>query len=131
MTTLLDQEIELDKDTIIVSETDEKGKILYANEDFCKICGYTKDELIGKPHNIIRHPDVPKVVFKELWETIKNQRLWQGIVKNKAKNGGYYWVHTKVYPSKKIDGTTRYVSVRVKPTQEEIQEAIKLYNELN
>jgi len=128
--TLLSHEIELEKDTIIVSETDKKGKIIYANEDFCKICGYTKDELIGKPHNIVRHPDMPKAAFKDLWETIKEGKVWQGIVKNLAKDGSYYWVHAKVYPSKTAKGDTRYVSVRIKPTKEEIENATKLYEKL-
>jgi len=131
MTQLLEREIELDKDTIIVSETDEKGKILYANEDFCKICGYTKDELIGKPHNIVRHPDMPKAAFKDLWETVKSGKQWTGIVKNLSKDGSYYWVHAKVYPSKRVDGSTKYISVRVKPTQKEIEEAQELYKRLS
>jgi len=131
MVQTLSHEIELDKDTIIVSETDKKGKIIYANEDFCKICGYSKDELIGKPHNIVRHPDMPKAAFENLWETIKSGKIWQGIVKNLAKDGSYYWVHAKVYPSKTINGDIRYVSVRIKPTRQEIQEATKLYEKLH
>ena len=124
------KEIVLQKDEVIVSETDEKGKILYANDDFCKICGYSKDELIGKPHNIVRHPDMPKVAFKDLWQTIKAGRVWQGIVKNLAKNGDYYWVNAKVFPSKREDGGVKYVSVRVKPTKEEIDNAEELYRKL-
>ena len=81
----MQQEIELQKDTMIVSETDEKGIIVYANEDFCKIAGYTKDELIGQAHNFVRHPDMPKVAFKDLWETVKKNNIWNGIVKNKTK----------------------------------------------
>jgi len=125
------QEIELDKDTIIVSETDQKGKIIYANDDFCKISGYSKDELIGEPHNIVRHPDMPKAAFKDLWETVKSGKRWQGIVKNLSKNGEYYWVHAKVYPSQNAKGDIRYISVRVKPTSKEIEEASKLYQTLN
>jgi len=128
--TLLDREIELDSQTIIVSETDKKGRILYANDDFCKICGYTKDELIGKPHNIVRHPDMPKVAFEDLWNTIKEGETWSGIVKNLAHDGSYYWVNAKVYPTTSIDGEIRYVSVRIKPTQQEIENATKLYKTL-
>jgi len=131
MTQLLEREIELDKDTIIVSETDEKGKILYANDDFCKICGYSKDELIGKPHNIVRHPDMPKAAFEDLWDTIKAGNQWTGIVKNLAKDGSFYWVHAKVFPSKKTDGSIKYISVRVKPTQDEIKNAENLYKTLH
>jgi len=130
MTELLDREIVLDEDTIIVSETDKKGRILYANDDFCKICGYTKDELIGKPHNIIRHPDMPKAAFEVMWDTIKDGRQWQGLVKNKAKDGSFYWVNAKVYPSTTTDGDIKYISVRVKPTEDEIEDAELLYKTL-
>jgi len=124
------QEIVLDKNTMIVSETDEKGIIIYANEDFCKISGYTKDELIGKPHNYIRHNDMPKAAFENMWETIQNGKVWKGIVKNKTKDGGYYWVNATAFPSKTVDGKIRYLSVRVKPTKEEIIHAQALYKKL-
>ncbi len=116
-------EVKLNKDTLIVSETDEKGRIIYANEDFCKIAGYTKEELIGKPHNIVRHSDMPKWAFKDLWDTIKSGKVWNGIVKNATKDGGYYWVYATIYPSLSSDGKKRYISVRVKPTDEEIKKA--------
>ncbi len=128
---IANSEILLDSETIIVSETDKRGKIIYANEDFCKICGYSKDELIGKPHNIVRHPDMPKAAFADLWKTIKEGKVWSGIVKNLAKDGSYYWVNAKVYPTTSIDGEIRYVSVRVKPTEEEIENAQKLYKTLD
>ena len=128
---LQDREIQLDSETIIVSETDKKGKILYANEDFCKICGYTKDELIGKPHNIVRHPDMPRAAFKDLWQTILSGKKWHGIVKNLAKDGSYYWVHAKVYPNTAADGSTTFTSVRIKPTEDEIENAKKLYETLD
>ena len=116
-------EVKLNKDTLIVSETDEKGRIIYANEDFCKIAGYTKEELIGKSHNIVRHSDMPKWAFKDLWDTIKSGKVWNGIVKNATKDGGYYWVYATIYPSISSDGKKRYISVRVKPTDEEIKKA--------
>ncbi len=131
MLDLQEKEILLDKDTIIVSETDKKGKILYANDDFCKICGYTKEELIGKPHNIVRHPDMPRKAFEELWDTVKRGKLWQGIVKNRTKDSSYYWVHAKVYPSTTVEGDTKYISVRIKPTDKEIEDAKKLYETLD
>ena len=119
-------EVKLDDKTLIVSETDEKGKIIYANEDFCKIAGFSKEELIGKPHNIVRHPEMPKWACKDLWNTIKAGKVWRGVVKNKTKDGGYYWVYATVYPSIDANGNIRYVSVRVKPTQEEIEQAKKI-----
>jgi len=120
------REVELDRDTLIVSETNEKGIIIYANSDFCKIAGYTKDELIGKPHNIVRHPDMPKSAFKDLWDTIKAGKVWNGVVKNSTKDGGFYWVYATIYPSIDINGKRRYISVRVKPTKQEIEKTIEL-----
>lgn len=119
------REIELDKNILIVSETNEKGIIVYANSDFCKISGYTKDELIGKPHNIVRHSDMPKSAFKHLWDTIKSGKTWTGVVKNATKNGGFYWVYATIYPSIDVNGNRRYISVRVKPTRQEIETTIK------
>jgi len=126
----MENEIFLENSMIIVSETDEKGNILYANSDFCKICGYTKDELIGKPHNIVRHREMPKPAFKALWDTIQAGEVWNGIVKNKTKDNSFYWVNATVFTSKDVDGNLRYISVRVKPTQDEIDNAISLYKTL-
>ena len=127
----MNEEIILSKDTMIVSETNEKGIIIYANEDFCKIASYTKNEVIGQPHNILRHEDMPKAAFKDLWEHAKNNKVWKGIVKNKTKHGDYYWVNATVYSVIKKDLQTRYISVRIKPTKEEIQNAISLYKTLD
>lgn len=82
----------------IVTKSDLKGNITYANDKFCEVTGYTISEVIGKPHNIIRHPDTKSEVFKELWDTIKAKKIWKGIIKNKKKNGGYYWVDTNILP---------------------------------
>ncbi|MAC83804.1 MAG: PAS sensor domain-containing protein [Arcobacter sp.] len=124
-------EVILDQNTMIVSETDEKGNIIYANSDFCKIAGYTKEELIGQAHNIVRHPDMPKAAFEDLWKTIQAGNIWNGIVKNKTKDGGFYWVNATAYPSKSLDGKLRYISVRVKPTDAEINNATTLYKTLD
>lgn len=126
----MSREVILDKNTMIVSETDAKGNIIYANEDFCKIAGYTKDELIGQPHNIVRHADMPKVAFKDLWDTIEAGKIWNGIVKNKTKEGNYYWVNATAFPSKDSKGNLRYISVRVKPTTDEVKNAEALYKTL-
>jgi len=123
-------EIVLNKDTMIVSETDEKGIIIYANADFCTIAGYTKEELIGQPHNKVRHSDMPRAAFEDLWKTIKSGNIWNGIVKNKTANGGYYWVNATAYPSTNSNGKKRYISVRVKPTNDEIKNATALYRTL-
>lgn len=126
----MSQEIILDKNTMIVSETDIKGNIIYANADFCKIAEYTKDELIGRPHNIVRHNDMPKAAFEDLWKTIQNGKIWNGIVKNSTKNGNFYWVNATAFPSKDSKGQLRFISVRVKPTAEEIKNAESLYKTL-
>lgn len=123
----MNNEVLLDKETIIVSQTDEKGIIIFANDDFCKIAGFSLEELVGKPHNIVRHPDMPSWAFEDIWKTIQSGNMWKGIVKNRTKNGGYYWVNATAFPSKNPDGSIRYFSVRVKPTEQEIQNAKKLY----
>lgn len=120
-------EVKLNKKTMIVSETTLKGKIIYVNNDFCKISGFCKDELIGVNHNIVRHDDMPKEAFKNLWKTLERNEIWTGIVKNKCKNGDYYWIRASVYPIIKENGEKRYMSVRVKATQKEIENALNLY----
>ena len=97
----------------IVSKTDLKGKITYVNDAFCKISGYSTDELIGKSHNIVRHPDTPKRVYKDMWDTIGDKRIWQGEVKNLKKDGGYYIVQSVVMPIINSTGEIKeYISVR-------------------
>jgi len=126
------QEYILKSDDFLVSQTDEKGIILFANDDFCKIAGYTIDELIGKAHNVVRHRDMPRVAFKDLWETVKKGNIWTGYVKNKTRDGGYYWVFATVYPMQDaITKQTRYMSCRRKPSKDEIEAAQALYKTLS
>lgn len=127
----MSKEIKMSINDIIVTETDSKGIITFANEDFCKIAGYKHEELVGNPHNIVRHQDMPKAAFKDLWETVQAGKVWKGIVKNKTKDNGFYWVNATAYPSKKTNGELRYISIRIKPTDKEIADAIKLYSTLN
>ncbi|QIK37149.1 PAS domain-containing protein [Caldichromatium japonicum] len=110
-------------DIAIISHTDEKGRITFVNDDFCAVSGFTEEELIGQPQNIVRHPDMPPEAFRDLWETIKQGRPWTGLVKNRCKNGDHYWVRAHVTP--RPGGG--YTSVRVKPTREEIAAAEALY----
>ena len=93
--TPIDKEIVLDPKRYIISETDAKGKITYCNDYFMEVSGYNEEELIGKAHNIVRHPDMPKVVFKLLWETILQGKNINAVVKNMAKDGRYYWIFTE------------------------------------
>ena len=127
----MNEEIKMSISDIIVTETDDKGIITFANEDFCKIAGYKKEELLGSPHNMVRHSDMPKAAFKDLWQTVQSGKIWKGIVKNKTKNGGFYWVNATAYPSKKANGELRYISIRIKPTDEEVADAVNLYLTLN
>ena len=114
----------------ILSETDEKGIIIYANEIFCEIAGYKIEELIGQPHNIIRHPDMPRIAFKGLWDDIQTKGFWTGIVKNLRKDGGYYWVHATVLRRTHSDGSVTYLSVRRVPDRATVDSCITLYAEL-
>jgi|GEM_PF-446929 len=108
----------------LISETDTRGIITYANPKFCEVSGYSLDELLGKPHNIIRHPDMPKAVFKELWDTIKAGKIWQGEIKNRRKDGSHYWVLATVGPLLDSEGYPyRYVSMRVDITRQKELEA--------
>ena len=127
----IDQEIVLDEYAFLVSETDSKGIIQFANDDFCKIAEYTLDELIGKPHNMVRHKDMPKKAFVSLWETIQSGKTWVGYVKNTTKSGGYYWVFATIYPFENCEGSTGYISCRRKATIKEIEDAEKLYMQWN
>jgi PAS domain S-box-containing protein len=126
-----DKEIILEKDSFLVSETDSKGLIRFANDYFCKVAGYSLDEMIGKPHNIVRHPDMPKKAFKSLWDTVQKGDTWTGFVKNAAKDGGYYWVFATVYPFESCDGSKGYLSCRRKPSRKEIENIEKLYHQWN
>ena len=126
----MEKEMILDDFAFLVSETDEKGNILFANDDFCKLAEYTVDELIGKPHNIVRHKDMPKAAFKDLWETVKKDQVWSGFVKNATKSGNYYWVFATVFPTITSDGKKGFLSCRRKATIAEINEHISIYKNL-
>ena len=103
---------------LIVSSTDKDGIITYANDEFVKVSGYSKEELIGKPHNIVRHPDMPKHVFKAMWDTIKSGKIWQGVVKNRKKNGEPYYVKTIIAPFFDSDDNIKeYIALRVDITE--------------
>ncbi len=118
-------------DIILVSKTDLKGKITYANQEFIKIVGYSEKELIGKPHNIIRHPDMPRIVFKLLWETIQDGHEINAYVINKCKDEGFYWVFANVVASVDIHGKTLgYHSTRHKPKEGALEIIKPLYKQL-
>lgn len=114
----------------ILSETDDKGMILYANDLFCQVAGYTQEELLGQPHNIVRHPDMPRIAFKGLWDDIQSKGFWSGFVKNLRKDRGYYWVYATVIRKVNSDGSVTYLSIRVKPSRADVQASEALYTEL-
>jgi len=122
-----DREIHLSDDVEIISTTDLKGIITYADTDFSRIAQYSQEELIGKNHNIVRHPDMPPEGFADLWTTLKSNKSWMGIVKNRAKNGDYYWVDAFVMPMVENDRVVGYESVRVRARREFINRADALY----
>jgi aerotaxis receptor len=115
----------------IISKTDLKGKITFVNSAFAKLAGYSKEELIGKPHNIIRHPDMPKAAFKELWDTIEKNQKWRGFVKNLRKDGKYYWVEAFIEPIFDENGTKiGYISARKEVSPEDKEKYEKIYKEM-
>lgn len=111
----------------IVSTTDTKGKITYVNPYFIEVSGFSEQELLGSPHNIVRHPDMPPEAFGDLWDTLKAGMPWTGMVKNRRKNGDYYWVLANVTPVQEGGRTVGYMSVRTKPSREQIAEAEGVY----
>lgn len=126
------QEYILRDDQLIVSKTDLKGRITYINKDFLEVSGFTEQELMGEPHNIVRHPDMPIEAFEDLWRTLKEGRPWTGYVKNRCKNGDYYWVLANAAPIVESGQTSGYISVRRKPTREAVaahEDAYRLFRE--
>ncbi len=121
------REVKLDPNTLIVSRTDLKGVITYVNEDFIRISGFESDELIGKAHNLVRHPDMPPEAFDDLWRRLKARRPWMGFVKNRCKNGDHYWVKARVTPIFEDDKVVGYLSVRKMATREQIAAADAAY----
>ncbi|MDP1957389.1 MAG: methyl-accepting chemotaxis protein, partial [Rhodocyclaceae bacterium] len=115
----------------LVSKTDLKGVITHCNDAFFELSGFTKEELIGKSHSIVRHPDMPAAAFADLWETVKAGRPWRGTVKNRSKDGDHYWADAFVVPLRKNGETTGYMSVRSAPTREQVRGAEALYQQIN
>ncbi|MFW2177962.1 MULTISPECIES: PAS domain-containing protein [unclassified Moraxella] len=112
---------------LIVSRVDLEGIITHANDAFVDISGYEKNDLIGMPHHILRHPEMPKAAFKDLWETVKAGKKWHGYVKNLCKDGSYYWVYATAVPNIRHGDIVGYTSVRRKPSRSKIAEHEALY----
>ena len=123
-------ESEVPQNELIISRTDLKGIITYANETFCEISGYFAHELVGKSHNIVRHPDMPNSVFADLWETLKREKQWSGVVKNLRKDKGFYWVHAIVSGVYKNGELVEYKSLRTPIGYEDKLRYQKLYDKM-
>ena len=115
----------------LVSTTDRKGRITHCNDAFVKISGFSRDELIGQPHNIVRHPDMPPLAYQVMWDHLKAGQPWMGLVKNRAKNGDFYWVDAYVTPITEGGEVVGYESVRSRPNREDVARAERLYRDIN
>ncbi|WP_029236057.1 methyl-accepting chemotaxis protein [Vibrio coralliilyticus] len=114
----------------LLSVTKTSSHITYASKEFCDVAGYTLDELVGQPHNIVRHPDMPPEAFKDMWEFLKSGKSWMGLVKNRCKNGDHYWVDAFASPIKENGKIVEYQSVRLSPNRQHVKNAEKIYAQL-
>ena len=126
-----DNEVLMKPGNILVTRTNLKGVITYVNDAFVEISGFTREELVGKNHNVVRHPDMPAAAFEDLWMCNKAGRPWTAPVKNRTKNGDYYWVEANVTPVYKNARVDEYLSVRYAPSRQQISAAEELYKQLN
>jgi aerotaxis receptor len=123
-------ETEVPADELILSRTDLKGNIVYANNTFALISGYNIEELIGQPHSLVRHPDMPKSVFEDMWKTLKAEKKWSGYVKNLRKDTGFYWVFAQISGVYKDGELIEYKSIRTPISYEDKLKHQKLYDEI-
>lgn len=131
MITINNSEVVVPEDKILVSKTDTKGAITYCNTAFIKISGYKEKELLGQNHNILRHPDMPRVIFKLMWESLKIGREFNGYIKNLTKDGGFYWVFANITPSlSEKNEVLGFQSACRKPNAETLNYIQNLYLEL-
>lgn len=127
---VVDEEVPYPDGRLIVSRTDLTGVITHVNRSFVEMSGYAEEELIGAPHSILRHPDMPKAAFRDLWDTIQRGQIWQGHVKNLRKDGRYYWVKATVIPNVRCGRIVGYTSVRRKPDRRKVEECKMLYAQM-
>lgn len=123
-------EVPFPENEVIISRTDPRGLITYVNPTFVHVSGFTEAELIGKPHNLVRHPDMPPAAFKDLWDTVLAGKAWTGVVKNRCKNGDHYWVFADVTPIREGGRVVGFMSIRSKPTREQVDAASALYEKM-
>jgi aerotaxis receptor len=125
------QEFDYPLENMLVSVTNTQGLITHCNDAFLAVSGYSFDELMGQNHNIVRHPDMPGEAYKDLWHTISQGSSWSGLVKNRRKNGDFYWVHANITPILENGKPQGYMSVRTKPDRQQIQQADELYRQMS
>ena len=123
------REIPYPQGRLIISRTDLNGIITHANEAFVELSGYTREELIGQPHAILRHPDMPRAAFKDLWDTLNAGKKWHGYVKNLRKDGSHYWVYATAVPNVRGGKVVGYTSVRRQPSRKKIEELSAVYKD--
>lgn len=127
---IIGDELILDDKSFLVSQTDERGIIKFANDEFCEYAEYSLEELVGQPHSMVRHTDMPKAAFEDLWKTVQSGNRWRGFVKNRTKSGKHYWVFATVFPFTSSDGSKGYISCRRKASRKEVDKYTALYAEM-
>ncbi|MBY4675093.1 PAS domain-containing protein [Marinobacterium arenosum] len=130
LASVLDREVPFPDGKIIVSRTDPDGLITHANQTFVEMSGYPVDELLGQPHHILRHPDMPQQLFAEMWRTVQSGKRWHGYIKNLRKDGAFYWVKATVMPNIRLGKLLGYTSVRKEPSRIKVAECEALYARL-
>lgn len=125
--TPIDREIVLEEDDLIVSKTDTAGRIIYSNDCFCRIAGYSHQELMGKPHSIVRHPCMPRATFALMWQHLKDEKEFIGYVHNMARDGSYYWTFASVAPTYENGELVGYLSSRRCPRRDAIERVESIY----
>jgi len=116
---------------VIISQSDKDGIITFANRKFCEVSSYSIDELLGKPHSILKHPDMPKALFKEMWSSLKDGQMWNGIVKNIRRDGMYYWFDVEISPTyNEKNELTGYISINKQASQKSIKQSENLYKKM-
>lgn len=123
------REYELPENATLMSTTDTESRIAYANAAFVDVSGFTREEIQGQPHNIVRHPDMPAEAFADMWATLKRGEPWTALVKNRRKDGDHYWVRANAMPLVRNGKPVGYMSVRTKPSREEVDAAGRLYQD--
>jgi len=126
---LREERIPVEANSVLISRTDTSSRILYANQEFIRISGFSEAELLGNPHNIVRHPDMPRAVYHLMWQHLKDGKEFNGYIKNRTKNGGYYWVFANI-GIQKDQSKTIYMSVRRRPQERALNQIFPHYQEM-